>query len=150
MAFFSQALQQEVNPPKNPEENPYSKKEIFLQAQELTNIKPLKLYFMKGEYQLGNNTRTMIEAWAKQIKNSTIPIYIYSLSTAPRGLRNLTQDAATHEAKRTAFNRGLLIKSLLLSHDIAQDQLIIKTNRPESVQINKPFRDIVIITTRRH
>lgn len=136
-------------PANNFEEKPYSEKELFLQAQELMDIKPLQLHFLKDDYQLSHNTRSMIQKWAKRIRRYNVPIYIHSLSSIPNGIRNLTDDTANHEAIRTALNRGLIIKSLLERHGIAKNQLIIKTVPPKNMQPGNKLKDMIIITTHR-
>ncbi|MBL4801864.1 MAG: hypothetical protein JKY45_08210 [Emcibacter sp.] len=119
---------------------------IFLQADQLTAIKPLRLQFYKGEVQLTQNNRDMIRQWATQITKHNIPVYIHSFASSPTGIRNMSIDTAHHEAIRIAFNRGLLTKNFLEQSGINPDRLIIKAIGPGLSSIE----DSITITTRRN
>ncbi|HEC00822.1 MAG TPA: hypothetical protein ENI91_03940 [Sphingomonadales bacterium] len=104
---------------------------IFLQAREVTEISPLRLRFLKGEVQLTDNNREMIRQWAEKVAKFNIPVYIHSYASAPTGIRNLTPEAARHEAVRIAFNRGLMAKNFLEQSGISHNRLILKSIGPQ-------------------
>jgi len=118
---------------------------IFLHADRLTEIKPLRLNFHKGDPALGPHDREIIRKWAGQIAKYNIPVFIHSFASAPTGIRDLTRDAARHEAIRLAFNRGLLAKNLLEQSGIDGKRLILTASAPDLTGLN----DRITITTRR-
>lgn len=123
---------------------------IFLQAQYLTDIKPLQLHFFKGEVQLSKNNRALIQSWADKILSTSkslkydIPIFIHSSAGFPTGIRDLTPDTAQHEAIRVAFNRGLLAQNLLEQTGIKKNRLILKAQ----AKTPSPHSDSLTITIR--
>ncbi len=122
---------------------------IFIRSQQLTMIKPLQLTFLRGEIQLSDNYRKMIGIWVSQIIKHDVPVYIHSHATLPTGIRNLTEDAARHEALRTAFNRGIIARNFLENSGIPKKRLILKTNIAMKSRINPQGKDSVILTLRR-
>ena len=118
---------------------------IFLQADRLTEIKPLRLQFYKGEVQLTENNRNMIRQWVRQVTQYDIPVYIHSFASSPTGIRNMSKQAAHHEAVRIAFNRGLVAKNFLEQSGISQNRLILKAIGPEAANND----DAITLTTRR-
>ncbi len=125
------------------------KENLFINSQQLTTIKPLQLIFLKGEIQLSDNYRKMIRIWARKTIKYDIPVYIHSHATLPTGIRNLTEDAARHEALRTAFNRGIIARDFLENSGIPKKRLILKTNIATKSRINPQGKDSVTLTLRR-
>lgn len=120
-------------------------KQLFLQADHLTEIMPLRLQFRKGDMQLTPNTLKTIGHWARKVLSYDIPVYIHSFASTPTGIRNMSSDVAQHESLRIAFNRGLLVKQHLEQSGIPQQRLILKAIAPDAAH----FDDGIIITTRR-
>ncbi|MBL4893779.1 MAG: hypothetical protein JKY59_02750 [Emcibacter sp.] len=118
---------------------------IFLQADQLTEIKPLRLQFFRGQIQLTKNNRDMIRQWVRQVTRYDIPVYIHSFASSPTGIRNMSKQAAHHEAVRIAFNRGLVAKNFLEQNGIRQNRLILKAVGPNPANTD----DAITLTTRR-
>ncbi len=128
----------------------FENEKIFLQLQQLTAINPLQLTFLKGETRLSDNHQKMIRKWARKTAKYNIPVYIHSYAILPTGIRNLTEEAARHEALRTAFNRGIIVKNLLRQGGIADKRLIMKARTVTRFRINPGFKDSITLTIRRN
>ena len=87
----------------------------------------------------------MIRQWVKDVLEYDIPVYIHSFASAPTGIRDLSKDAARHEAIRIAFNRGLMAKNFLEQSGINHNRLFLKAVGPDQ----SPMEDSLTITTRR-
>lgn len=101
--------------------------------------------FHKGEIQLSDKNLTAVEKWVRKIKKYDIPVYIYSFSTAPTGVRDQSPTMAHHEAVRIAFNRGLITKNLLEQNGIHKQRLVLKAMGPDDFL----YEDRITLTTQR-
>lgn len=122
------------------------KAETVLQASHLSEIKPLQLRFLKGEVHLSSHNLEMIKLWTRQVIKYNIPVFIHSSASAPTGIRDITTEAAHHEAIRIAFNRGLITKSFLKQSGIDENRLVLKAIGPDQSEIH----DSIIITTQKY
>ena len=96
---------------------------LFLNAATLTDLKPLQFKFHKGQLQLGENGKELLRQWADQIRQYNFPVHIYSYAATPQHLRDMTENRAKHESVRVAFNRSLIVRSLLEQAGIAGQRI---------------------------
>ncbi|MCF8473744.1 MAG: hypothetical protein K9G26_03525 [Emcibacter sp.] len=126
-------------------ENRNSYKNDFLEVELLTKIKPLELQYSKNQIDITSPNREIIHNWTKQVIKYNIPIYIHSFASLPSAIMNLSEDIARHDAVHVAFNRGVIIKNIILQQGIKDDHVIITA----SAQCHSINCNTVIITTRR-
>lgn len=118
---------------------------LFLNAQQLTEIQPLRLRFIKGEEFLTNTSHELIHQWADRMSKYDVPIYINSVASLPTGIRDMTDDKARHGAVRIAYNRGVMARQFLIHCGIDPERLTLHAIPAAPSTLN----DSITITARK-
>lgn len=92
---------------------PQNQAQIFLNAGSLTSIKPLVITYHPLQVTLEEDNLKILEEWLDKLKETPVPIHIYSYATPPMARRDMTEKSATHFAMRKAFNRALEAKNAI-------------------------------------
>lgn len=104
--------------------------QIFLNAGSLTSIEPLYITFHPQQITLEEDNLKKLKKWLQKIKESNVPIHVYSYATPPMSRMNMTEKSAHHMAIRKAFNRALDAKNALENEGISGTQIALHAIGP--------------------
>lgn len=108
--------QQAITPP-----NPQNQAQLFLNAGSLTSVKPLVITYHPQQVTLEEDNLKILQEWLAKLKDTPVPIHIYSYATPPIARRDMTKKSATHFAMRKAFNRALEAKNAIEASGINEN-----------------------------
>ncbi len=113
-----------------PAHAPSNQAQIFLNAGNLTTIKPLYINFHAQQIKLEEDTLTSLQNWVEQVKKSEVTIHVYSYATPPNSRRDMTEKSAHHMATRKAFNRAINAKNALQNEGIPENLIALHAIGP--------------------